>query len=180
MTRAEAKQKLVEIGIAEPTEAQVTAMLDAIGTETKALKSKADDLKAVTGEKEALAQQVEDLNKQFADLQKQHTAAEVKAILASGGMKEEEYAGFINGFIAGDLETSKAMACAFVKTISDTRAAEAERVKAEYLNNTKGLGGNGGSGSSGGEAKPEDLQNAENIMFGGLAKGAQSARDYYK
>lgn len=179
MTRAEAKQKLMDFGIAEPTEAQITAMLDTISTETKALKSKAEDLKTVTGEKEALAQQVEDLNKQFADLQKQHTTAEVKAILAAGGMKEDEYAGFINGFIAGDLETSKAMANAFVKTISDTRTAEAERVKAEYLNNTKGLGGSGGSGQ-GGDNKPEDLQNAENIVFGGLAKGAQSARDFYK
>ena len=45
MTREQAKQKLVALGIAEPTEEQVTDFLNTIGTETKKEKDRADGKK---------------------------------------------------------------------------------------------------------------------------------------
>ena len=46
MTRAEAKQQLISLGIAEPTEEQITNLLNSVNAETQKEKQRADALKA--------------------------------------------------------------------------------------------------------------------------------------
>ena len=45
MKREEAKQKLIDLGIAEPTEEQISSLLDSVTAETKSEKARADKYK---------------------------------------------------------------------------------------------------------------------------------------
>ena len=60
MTREQAKQKLVALGVAEPTEEQVTDFLNTIGAETKKEKDRADGLKAKAYKTDELQTQLDD------------------------------------------------------------------------------------------------------------------------
>ena len=71
MTREQAKQKLVALGVAEPTEEQVTDFLNTIGAETKKEKDRADGLKAKADKADELQTQLDDLNSQnLSDIEK--------------------------------------------------------------------------------------------------------------
>ena len=45
MKREEAKQKLIDLGIAEPTEEQISSLLDSVTAETKNERARADKYK---------------------------------------------------------------------------------------------------------------------------------------
>lgn len=62
MTREQAKQKLISYGIAEPTEEQITDLLNAIGAETKKEKDRADGYKAKADKADELQTQLDELN----------------------------------------------------------------------------------------------------------------------
>lgn len=78
MTRAEAKQKLVSYGIAEPTEEQITDLLNSINAETQKEKQRADGYKADADKAAELqaeldrinAEKMTDAEKQAKDLEK--------------------------------------------------------------------------------------------------------------
>lgn len=64
MTREQAKQKLISFGVAEPTEEQITDLLNSIGAETKKEKERADGLKAKADTVDELQKQLNELNSQ--------------------------------------------------------------------------------------------------------------------
>lgn len=64
MTREQAKQKLISYGIAEPTEEQITDLLNAIGAETKKEKDRADGYKAKADKADELQTQLDELASQ--------------------------------------------------------------------------------------------------------------------
>lgn len=64
MTRENAKLKLVDMGIAEPTEEQITKYLDSITAETKKEKDRADSLKSKADKADQLQTQLDELNNQ--------------------------------------------------------------------------------------------------------------------
>lgn len=78
MTRADAKQKLISYGIAEPTEEQITDLLNSINSETQKEKQRADALKADADKAADLqaeldrinAEKMTDAEKQAKDLEK--------------------------------------------------------------------------------------------------------------
>lgn len=78
MTRAEAKQKLISFGIAEPTEEQISELLNSINAETQKEKQRADGYKADADKAAELqaeldrinAEKMTDAEKQAADLKK--------------------------------------------------------------------------------------------------------------
>ena len=78
MTRAEAKQKLISYGIAEPTEEQITDLLNSINAETQKEKQRADGYKADADKAAELqaeldrinAEKMTDAEKQAKDLEK--------------------------------------------------------------------------------------------------------------
>ncbi len=194
MTREQAKAKLISLGIAEPTEDQITNLLNSVMDEvkteqTRAEKYKEDAEKAVELQKqlddiqsqgltdvEKVNKQLESANEQIALLQKQNITSEVKAILNKASISEEDYSSFLDGFIAADLETSKARANAFVATISKRDKEIDSKVREELMDNTKGLGGSGG-----GDDKSEAVKDAEAMatINAENAKAAKSALDFY-
>lgn len=196
MTREQAKTKLVSFGIAEPTEEQITSLLNSVMDETKSERDKADKFKTDAekalelqkqidefqnkglSEVEQMKKQLEAIATENECLKKQNIASEVKAILNSSGLTETEYGAFLDGFVAGDIETSKQRANAFVETISNREKAINTKVREELMDETKGLGGKGGQG---GEEKSEAVKMAEQMATNssGSLKTAQASLDYY-
>lgn len=64
MTRAEAKSKLISYGVAEPTEEQITDLLNSINAETKKEKDRADGLKAKADKADELQSELDKINEQ--------------------------------------------------------------------------------------------------------------------
>lgn len=65
MTREQAKKKLIDLGVAEPTEEQVTKYLDTVSEETKSEKSRYDRLKAENDQLKADSERLEELQKKI-------------------------------------------------------------------------------------------------------------------
>lgn len=188
MTREQAKQKLVALGIAEPTEEQVTDFLNTIGTETKKEKDRADGLKAKADKADELQTQLDDLNSQnLSDIEKANKALET----ANSRIAELEKAQAIaerRNIVSEKFKVTSDQAKRIVKDdgnfdydvlgqiISDKEQAAATAKEQEIASNATNPGG----GSAGGDddTKPEDVKNAENITFGTQAS-EQSEKDYY-
>lgn len=65
MTREQAKKKLIELGVAEPAEEQVSKYLDSVTEETKSEKARFDRLKAENDQLKADADKLGELQKQI-------------------------------------------------------------------------------------------------------------------
>lgn len=114
MTREQAKQNLIALGVAEPTDEAVTNYLNQLGGETKREKERADKYKADSEKMVELQKQLDDLNNanlteiekaqketelansQIADLQKQIKAMTTKTSLAELGIIGEQAEKLIN------------------------------------------------------------------------------------
>lgn len=182
MTRAQAKEKLVAMGIAEPTEEQITALLNTISGETNSIREQLNTANQQSANAQELQTKLDDVTKKLADMTRSNIKAQVKAIFATGNLAEDDYKDFIDGFITDDEEASKARATAFVKTLNAQRTNAKDSAKEEILDNTKGLGGNGGgNGGNGGGAdeEPEDVKFAKQMNFG-TRPDSTSTFDYYK
>lgn len=71
MTREQAKQKLISLGVAEPTEEQISEMLNTIGAETKKEKDRADGYKAKADKADELQAEIDKINEQnMSDVEK--------------------------------------------------------------------------------------------------------------
>jgi vacuolar-type H+-ATPase subunit I/STV1 len=173
MTREEAKAKLVSYGVAEPTEEQISDLLNSIQTETKSehtkaekYKSDAEKYKTAQAELDALksqglsdvekaSQELEKANARIAELEKSSTLSEIKAILNTGKLKEEDYKDFIDGFVvSGDLEASKARATAFVGAFSKNIESAIKQHDKDLLDGT------GTPGSDNQDNNPEEDSDA--------------------
>lgn len=64
MTREQAKQALIGMGVAEPSEEQVSKLLDSISAETKKEKDKNVSLKEKAEKADSLEKELEELKKQ--------------------------------------------------------------------------------------------------------------------
>ena len=64
MTREQAKQKLISFGVAEPTDEQISDLLNSINAETKKEKDRADGYKAKADKADELQSQLDELNSQ--------------------------------------------------------------------------------------------------------------------
>ncbi len=195
MKRSEAKQKLIDLGIAEPTEEQITSLLDSVTAETKSEHDRAEKYKADAGKADDLQKQLDELqNQNLSDAEKAHkeneklqqqiaelTAnnlkTEAKAILKGAGLEDADIEALLPGMIADTVEDTQARANAYVSAMNKFRDNAIKEHDKEVLDGTRTPGGDGGDG---GDDKPEDVANAEKINFGGIAKEAQTARDYYK
>lgn len=197
MKREEAKQKLIDLGIAEPTEEQISSLLDSVTAETKSEKARADKYKEDADKAADLQKQLDDLQNQsltdaekkqkeneqlqqkIAELQANGFKSEAKAILKGSGMDDADIDALLPGMIAGldKVEDVQARANVYVSAMNKVRDNAIKEHDKDVLDSTKTPGG---EGDSGGDDKTEDVINAEKISFGGVAKEAQTARDYYK
>lgn len=187
MTREQAKQNLIAIGVAEPTDEQVSNYLNQVNSETKKEKDRADGYKAKADTADGLQKQLDELqagnltelekankaldtaNQQIAELQKNNairdlrekamTDFKVTAEQAKAIVKED-----------GSFDTAE-----LGKIMSEKETAAAQAKEQEIANNSENPGG----GTAGGEnKKTADVENAEKISFGKPAESAE-AKDHY-
>lgn len=127
MTREQAKQVLIGLGVAEPTDQQITGYLDSVESETKKVKEKNTSLKERADKADALEKELEDLRqqnmtdaeKQEAERQKEKAANEkrisdletaltesnrkaltsdITSVFANAGLSSETYASVIEAY----------------------------------------------------------------------------------
>lgn len=158
MTREQARQNLIAIGIAEPTDEQVTNYLNQVQGETKFERARADKLKDDADRVKDLEKQLEDINNQnlsdidkankdrdkaldrVTDLEKQLKSMQMMNALAEKGIVGDDAKNLIKEDGSLDFET-------LGKIISDRETKAASDKEKELLANTpnpKGSGGNGG------------------------------------
>ena len=158
MTREQAKQKLVALGIAEPTEERVTDFLNTIGAETKKEKDRADGLKAKADKADELQTQLEDLNSQnLSDIEKAQAIAERRNIVSEKFKVTSEQAKQIvkdDGNFDYDV---------LGQIISDKEQAAATAKEQEIASNATNPGG----GSAGGTDEKSTAEKIAEKMFGG-------------
>lgn len=153
MTREQAKQNLIAIGVAEPTDEQVSNYLNQVNGETKKEKDKADQYKAKAGNADELQKKLDELevgnltelekankaldtaNQQIAELQKKNairdlcekamTDFKVTAEQAKKIVKED-----------GSFDTAE-----LGKIMSEKETAAAQAKEQEIANNSTNPGG---------------------------------------
>lgn len=178
MTREEAKQNLLALGIEEPTDAQVTNYLNQFHSrpqpENKPIQQPQPqpENKPDTPENSEL----EDLKEQVKRLQKENVQKDIRAYAAEKGLKGEQAEKILVSF-QDNLDVAKAAIDSMAEIISESNKTAVANFEKQKLADTPNPSGN--SGESNKDEKPDDVKNAESITFGSAAT-EQSQKDYYK
>jgi len=180
MTREQAKSQLIALGISEPTDKQISDLLDSVTAETKKEKDKADKLKEQADKATELQKQLDEINeKGLSDLEKMKKAnealvsqvselkgngfkSEAKAILSKAGLEDADIDVLIPGMVAGldKVEDVQSRANAYVGAISKIRENAIKEKEKKDLDGTGTPGGNPG----GDDKKTEAAKYAETMV----------------
>lgn len=184
MTREQAKQNLISIGIEEPTDEQVSSYLNQLNGESKKEKDRAEKYKADADKMVELQKQLDELNNQnlsdiekankerddalnsISQLQAQIKQMELKNSFAEKGIVGENADKLLESIANGGADVSS-----ILDTIISERVSQAEaNVRKELLNGTPK--------PSGKSAKSEDTRSqAEKIAEGLFANKSESKQD---
>lgn len=173
MTREQAKQNLVTIGISEPTEEQVTNYLNQVNGESQKEKRRADDYKEKADKAAELQQKLdeieagnlsevekankllEDANKQIAKLQKENALRDQReSAMSNFKITAEQAKTIVKDDGSFDYE-------ALGKIISEKEAAAAQAKEAEIA-----AGSTNPGGGSAGDNKDKEKSDAEKMAEG--------------
>lgn len=160
MTRTQAKAALVSLGIAEPTEEQITSYLNQVNGEVKSEKDRADKLKADADKANELQKQLEEINnkglsdvekankavetanKQVAELQKQIKTMQNKSKLAEMGIVGEDADKFFTE--SGEIDFA-VLGQILSKTKETAASAKEAEIASKASNPGAGSGNNDGA-----------------------------------
>lgn len=185
MTRAEARAFLIELGVAEPTEAQVSLYLNTANANRQQQQqpqnnAELERLRGIEQQYQTLLNENNGADDRIAELNQRLNRRAAVGILEKSGLVEADYKDFIDSLIGGTEEETVKRAEALAKAMTgklDSQKSSLEQQfeeeKKKWTPDPNGVGG-------GQEDKPADVKNAESINFGGLAQNAQSSRDFYK
>lgn len=189
MTREEAKQNLIVLGIAEPTDEQVTSYLNQFHNQQKPNPTPAPTptptpAPAPTPQPNPTpeptpgsGEDIETLKNQIEELRRENVKKDIRAYAAEKGLTGEQAEKVLAGF-KDDLESAKAAIDSMSEIISARETSAAQAKEKEILDKSTNPGGGSGGSGGGGDDKPEDVKNAEQISFGNKAAN-QSEKDYY-
>ena len=189
MTREEAKQNLIVLGIAEPTDEQVTSYLNQFHNQPKPNPTP-EPTPTPTPAPAPMPQpnptpeptpgsgeDIETLKNQIEELRRENVKKDIRAYAAEKGLTGEQAEKVLAGF-KDDLESAKAAIDSMSEIISARETSAAQAKEKEILDKSTNPGGGSGGSGGGGDDKPEDVKNAEQISFGSKAAN-QSEKDYY-
>ncbi len=190
MTREQAKQNLIAIGVAEPTDEQVSNYLNQVNGETKKEKDKADQYKAKADNADELQKKLDELeagnltelekankaldtaNQQIAELQKKNAIRDLREKAMTDFKVTAEQAKTIVKE-DGSFDTAE-----LGKIMSEKETAAAQAKEQEIANSSTNPGG----GTAGGnKEKTEAEKTAESIgkALAGTNEAAKSIVDSY-
>lgn len=182
MTREEARQNLVALGIEEPSEAQVTNYLNQFHSNRPNPQPTPQPTPAPqpnqTPEPTPNPEPDDNtraLQERIEQLERENVQKDIRAYAAEKGLTGEQAESVLAGFQI-DLEAANKAIDSIAQIISDKETAAATAKEQELLKDTPNPGG--GTGGNSGNEKPEDVRNAESISFGSKAD-EQSTKDYY-
>lgn len=189
MTREQAKQKLISFGVAEPTDEQISDLLNSINAETKKVKDIADGYKAKADRADELQTQLDDLNSQnLSEIDKANKALES----ANNRIAELEKRDAVRTQRANAMEKFGITAEEASRVVTDEGATDYEVLGQIFADGKKNAvaeyekqrladtpNPDGTNEDSRKKEKPDDVKNAESITFGSAAV-EQSQKDYYK
>ena len=188
MTRAEAREFLVNLGVTEPTEAQITVYLNSVNANRQQPapqpnpqnNDELERLRGIEQQYQLLLEQNNGVGDQIAELNQKLNRRAAVSILDKNGFTEADYKDFIDSLIGGTEEETVKRAEALAKAMTgrlegqkSSLEKQFEEEKKKWTPDPNGVGG-------GQDDKPADVKNAEAINFGGLASNAQASRDFYK
>lgn len=186
-TKQQAKKHLIELGIAEPTEEQITKMLATLNGEIEKISTKNqqeleeierlkaleeefenEKLKTMTAEERAkkleqeMQKQVSATKQKELEFARKISRLSVENVLKEKGLTEEDYAGFIDGLVSEDEEASKTRALNLASVLTTKLETQAQTMTADFekwkLENTPNPNGvNGASGMSQAEELAQEL-----------------------
>ena len=182
MKREEARQKLIDLGIAEPTEEQISSLLNSVTAEIKSEKEKADRYKEDADKAKDLQKQLDDLQsqnltdvekaqqeneklqQQIEELRSDGFKAEAKAILKGSGLEDADIEALLPGMIAGldKVEDVQARTNAYVSAMNKVRDNAIKEHDKDVLDGTETPGGEG----SGDDKKTNAEKIAANLFCG--------------
>lgn len=187
MTREQAKQNLIAIGVSEPTDEQISNYLNQVNGETKKEKDKAAEYKAKADKADELQSKIDEMeagnlteiekankaletaNNRIAELEKAQILATQRTSAADKfKITAEQAAQVVKDDGSFDFEV-------LGKIISDKETAAAQAKEQEIANGTTNPGG---GSAGGGESKTADVENAEKITFGN-ASASEEAKNHY-
>ena len=190
MKREEAKANLVALGVAEPTEEQITNYLNQLESETNGLKTKLskaekdaqnvadlqkqlkalEDAKLTDEEKAAkAAQEKDDL---VAQLQGEVKSMQLRSQLAEKGITGEDADKLIASFNGGSLDVE------LLGNIIANRETEAAKKKEqEIAKGSTNPGGSGSAGGNGGDDKGYDENVVNSVVSSMVGSGEKSTTD---
>ena len=189
MTREEAKQNLIALGIAEPSDDQVTNYLNQFHNQPKPNPTPAPTptptpSPAPTPQPNPTpeptpgsGEDIETLKNQIEELRRENVKKDIRAYAAEKGLTGEQAEKVLAGF-KDDLESAKAAIDSMSEIISARETSAAQAKEKEILDNSTNPGGGSGGSGGGKDDKPDDVKNAEQITFGNKAAN-QSEKDYY-
>lgn len=189
MTREQAKQNLIAIGVAEPTDEQVSNYLNQVNGETKKEKDKADQYKAKADNADELQKKLDELeagnlseveqanknlekaNARIAELEKAQAIANQRASAASKfNVTAEQAAQIVKDDGGFDYDV-------LGKIISEKETAAAQAKEQEIAKGSTNPGGGTAGGNKGNE-KTADVENAEKITFGSNSATTEAKNHY--
>lgn len=189
MTREEAKQNLIALGIAEPTDEQVTGYLNQFHNQPKPnptpeptptptpAPAPTPQPNPTPEPTPGSGEDIETLKNQIEELRRENVKKDIRAYAAEKGLTGEQAEKVLAGF-KDDLESAKAAIDSMSEIISARETSAAQAKEKEILDKSTNPGGGSGGSGGGGDDKPEDVKNAEQISFGNKAAN-QSEKDYY-
>lgn len=186
MTREEARQNLVALGIEEPTDVQVTNYLNQFHANRNQNQQVANNnpganqvtQQGANAEPHVENEELENLRQQIANLQRENSRKDIEAYAISKGLTGDQVKNILNAF-GENVDVAKQAIDSIGQIISDNRTAAAREKEQELANGASNPGG-GNAGTHSGDEKPDDVKNAESIVFGGLPQNSQTTRDFYK
>lgn len=189
MTREQAKQNLIAIGVAEPTDEQVSNYLNQVNGETKKEKDRADGYKAKADTADDLQKQLDELqagnltelekankeldtaNQKIAELEKAQAIATQRANAASKfNVTAEQAAQIVKDDGSFDYDV-------LGKIISEKETAAAQAKEQEIAKGSTNPGGGTAGGNKDNE-KTADVENAEKITFGNNSATTEAKNHY--
>ncbi|MDO4801652.1 MAG: hypothetical protein Q4A15_05765 [Prevotellaceae bacterium] len=167
MTREEAKQNLIALGIEEPTGAQVTNYLNQIHSNAPKAEPKGEPNPEPKKDEPKENEEIAKLQNQIKELTEAGIRKDIFAYAATKGLSGEDADKILAGF-QNNLDLAKVAIDSMSKIISEKEVAAACAKEKEIANGASNpSGGDGGKKDSDGKSEAE--KNAESIaksMFG--------------
>ena len=189
MTREQAKQNLISIGVAEPTDEQISSYLNQVNGETQKEKEKANQYKAKAEKADELQTQLDEIEAgNLTEVEKVNKDLEaannlIAKLQKDNAVRDQREAAMTNFKITA--EQAKAVVkddgsldyTELGKIMSEKETAAAQAKEQEIANNTTNPGGSSAGGSEENK-KTADVENAEKISFGETSANNEAKNHY--